>query len=409
MSSPRIPSPLSRMVIRSASRVSPLLWLRLESHASSLRIWVLTMSSPPFFIASMALRKKLRKTCSSWSESARIVSTSASQERVNLISFWYKRCPISRSDFSRTSCACSCLRIGFVPEQVGKGFPKVKVLITLRKQLREGLDRPQRVLDFVRHSRRERAETGQSIAAAYLQFQTLDRCDVRQHHQGAEHLSAFAMKDLCARAHNHVLIAHAQTDLATFLAFACSQCVAQRRPQLIREIIQRAIRHRLGIEPGDEPGLVVEDGDAFVDPGGDDAAGEIFQQRFVVNLRVLYFGEQFRVFNGDGELAAKNLERVLFGAAVNSPGKARAEQHHSLELVARKNSHHHRHIQMAHLADDAVQLGRGPNAMELIKYDRLTRSAEIGNKGVVFGKINPALARRGRMVLRVNVLLREQN
>ena len=64
---------------------------------------------------------------------------------------------------------------------------------------------------------------------------------------------------------------------------------------------------------------------------------------------------------------------------------------------------------MPHLVDDAMQLWRGPNAMQLIEYNRLTRGAEVTQERVVFGKVNLALARGRGMLLRKNILLREQN
>ena len=56
-----------------------------------------------------------------------------------------------------------------------------------------------------------------------------------------------------------------------------------------------------------------------------------------------------------------------------------------------------------------MQLWRGPDAMQLVEHDWLARTTEIGQKGVAFGKVNLALARGRGMLLRKNILLREQN
>ena len=75
-----------------------------------------------------------------------------------------------------------------------------------------------------------------------------------------------------------------------------------------------------GIQFYDLPSLAVENGNAFVNPRRDHAGGQIFEQRFVVDFCILHFGKQLRVFNGDGQLTAKNLERVLLDAAIDSSG-----------------------------------------------------------------------------------------
>jgi len=61
-----------------------------------------------------------------------------------------------------------------VPDQFGKRIAKVGILIPLREQLRESLDRDKRVFDLVRHPGRECAEAGQTIATANEQLQPLE-------------------------------------------------------------------------------------------------------------------------------------------------------------------------------------------------------------------------------------------
>ena len=58
--------------------------------------------------------------------------------------------------------------VDLVADQIREGFTEVRVLISLREQLRESLDRDERIFDLVRHARRERPETGQAIAPANL-------------------------------------------------------------------------------------------------------------------------------------------------------------------------------------------------------------------------------------------------
>ena len=62
------------------------------------------------------------------------------------------------------------------------------------------------------------------------------------------------------------------------------------------------IENGLGIHFGDLPGLIVKNGDSLVDSSGDNSSREIFQQRFVINLRVLHLGKELRIFDRDGEL-----------------------------------------------------------------------------------------------------------
>src|ERR1041384_5458127 len=77
----------------------------------------------------------------------------------------------------------------------GKRFPKIRILISLGQKLGERLDRNERILDFVCHAGRERAEAGEPVAAANLQFEALDRGDISQHHERAEDLSILPVKN----------------------------------------------------------------------------------------------------------------------------------------------------------------------------------------------------------------------
>ena len=76
--------------------------------------------------------------------------------------------------------------VDLVSDQVGEGFAEIGIVIPLRQELGKGLDRDQRVLDFVRHSGGERAETGEAVAATNLQLETFQGGDVGQHHERAE-------------------------------------------------------------------------------------------------------------------------------------------------------------------------------------------------------------------------------
>ena len=92
-------------------------------------------------------------------------------------------------------------------DQIREGLAEIRILVTLRQQLREGLDRDERILDFVRHPGRKRAETGQAIAAANLQFESFQRGDVGQHHERAQHLPVLSVKNRAARAdHDRAIV-----------------------------------------------------------------------------------------------------------------------------------------------------------------------------------------------------------
>ena len=93
--------------------------------------------------------------------------------------------------------------IDLVSDQIGEGFTKIGILVTLRQKLGKSLDRDERVLDFMRHASGKRAETGEPIAAANLQFETLQRGDIGQDHEAPEHFALLPVEDRAARAHDH--------------------------------------------------------------------------------------------------------------------------------------------------------------------------------------------------------------
>src|SRR5205085_2417866 len=88
--------------------------------------------------------------------------------------------------------------VDLVPDQVRKGAAEIRVLVTLRQQLRESLDRNERVLDFVSHAGGERAETGQPVAAADLQFKPFKGGDVSQYHERAQHFALLPVENRAA-------------------------------------------------------------------------------------------------------------------------------------------------------------------------------------------------------------------
>jgi hypothetical protein len=94
-----------------------------------------------------------------------------------------------------------------VADQVRKGIPEIRVLITLGQKLREGFDRDERVLDFVRHAGGKRADAGEPVAPADLQLEAFQHRDVCEHHKRSEHLALLPMEDGTAGADDRVMIA----------------------------------------------------------------------------------------------------------------------------------------------------------------------------------------------------------
>ena len=81
------------------------------------------------------------------------------------------------------------------PIRFEKGLAEIRVLISLRQELGKSLDRDERILDFVRHAGGKRAEAGEPVAPADLQLESLQRGDVGQHHERAEHLALLPVEN----------------------------------------------------------------------------------------------------------------------------------------------------------------------------------------------------------------------
>ena len=81
-----------------------------------------------------------------------------------------------------------------------EGLAKIRVLVTLRQQLGESLDRDERILDLVGHPGGKRAQAGQPIAPPNLHLETLQRGDVGQHHERAQQLAILPVENRTARA-----------------------------------------------------------------------------------------------------------------------------------------------------------------------------------------------------------------
>ena len=126
--------------------------------------------------------------------------------------------------------------IDFVADEIGKCLAEIGILITLRQQLRKRLDRNERVLDFVRHAGRKRAEAGETVAAADLQLESFQRGDIGQHHERAEHLPFLAVENRAAGADDDTAIIRMQHELAILLAFTRAQRFPQQIAQANRQL-----------------------------------------------------------------------------------------------------------------------------------------------------------------------------
>src|SRR5207253_8948630 len=69
--------------------------------------------------------------------------------------------------------------VDLVPDQIRKRIAKIGILVALWQQLSKGFKRDQRIFDLVRHSCRPRSQTGESVAAATLQFEAFNGGGVR--------------------------------------------------------------------------------------------------------------------------------------------------------------------------------------------------------------------------------------
>ena len=157
-------------------------------------------------------------------------------------------------------------------------------------------------------------------------------------------------------------------------------------------------------DAGDLSGFVIEDSDAAVRARRDDSGGQVLQQSLVIDLRVLDFGKQLRVFDRDRELAAENLKRVLLDAAVDAAREPRAKQHDSGEVFAGKDAHRDRDVERPPSAFHRFQLWSLPHPMQLIQNKRfLMRFQVFDNRR---RPLRPSL-RAPRPASRKRVLLRE--
>ena len=220
------------------------------------------------------------------------------------------------------------------------------------------------------------------------------------------------MKDGTARAHNDASVARAQHEFAVFLTFAGLQCLAQRVAKRRGKFVEILVFNFARIELGDLAGFVVKHRDAFVQTGRDHSGGEIFEQRFVVDFRVLHFREQPRILDRDRELPAQNLECVLFDTAVNAPRYAGTEQHDPGEVVARKNSNGQRDLERVQLPHDALELRRGSGAMQFIQNDRFPIRFELSDSRLIAIQFQSAETRArldNWILLRKAVLVGQKN
>ena len=96
--------------------------------------------------------------------------------------------------------------INFVSDQVRERLAKIGVLVTLRQKLGKGLDRNERILDFVRHTGGERAETREAVAATNLQLEPFQRRDIGENHERSQHFALLAVKDRAARAQSYAAL-----------------------------------------------------------------------------------------------------------------------------------------------------------------------------------------------------------
>src|SRR5205807_3962551 len=75
--------------------------------------------------------------------------------------------------------------VDLMDNEVGESLAKIRFAVTLWEQLGKSLDRYQRVLNLMGHPGRQRAETGQPIAAADLKFEPFQRSNVGNDNESA--------------------------------------------------------------------------------------------------------------------------------------------------------------------------------------------------------------------------------
>ena len=129
----------------------------------------------------------------------------------------------------------------------------------------------------MRHPGRKGSETGQPVAPADLQFETLDRRNVGQHHQRAQYFLILPVKNRRTGADDHITVFDSHNDFAIVLTLSRPQCRYQRFRQVERKRAQRALKHLVRIQAGDFASLIVENGHSIVRASGDNAAGQILE------------------------------------------------------------------------------------------------------------------------------------
>ena len=92
--------------------------------------------------------------------------------------------------------------VDFVPDQVREGLAEIGVLVTLRQSCAKVLIETSGFLISCAMPAESVPEAGEPVAAPNLEFQALQRGDVGQHHERAEHLACLAVEDGAAGAHH---------------------------------------------------------------------------------------------------------------------------------------------------------------------------------------------------------------
>src|SRR3954471_2056198 len=100
--------------------------------------------------------------------------------------------------------------IDLMADQVRERVAEIGILVTFGQQLRESLDRYERIFDLVRHAGGKSAEAGEAVAPADLEFEPFQGRDVGQHNQGAEHLALFTVENRTAGPDHGAVSTHRQ-------------------------------------------------------------------------------------------------------------------------------------------------------------------------------------------------------
>ena len=115
----------------------------------------------------------------------------------------------------------------FRPDQIEERVTKFWIFMAFGKKLRECLDRDQRVLDFVRHPGRQRAQAGKSVGTPDLVLEPLDRRHVAHEQQRAPHIPPMPADNGTADPHggdlfirpldSHIAVMNSHPSLKCFL------------------------------------------------------------------------------------------------------------------------------------------------------------------------------------------------